>query len=251
MLAAPASLACKEMHFTHASNDRAAVTTGIPCAMVLTAASCSPRGTGLVAPVAREIALRLDPSVGESGPHDLAVRNHIARLAMYHVHRIPHPTLRDDREAPLLGARDTLMITEIRKNERGNFDARQGLGERLESSREINVAIRGKRTSTSRQSGTLNLVAENDPELPSSTAALLATYHLSRKRPRGQCVRAAGLTWKSIEQLSGGRLEGYCIGAADITRTSEAKRSCGCAAARVRRNCRSRIRPSKALNCWA
>ena len=34
----------------------------------------------------------LDTSVGVSGPHDFAVRNSRARLALRRVHRIPHPT---------------------------------------------------------------------------------------------------------------------------------------------------------------
>jgi hypothetical protein len=38
----------KNVHFAHASNDRAAGTPGIPCAMVLTAAPRSPWCAGLV-----------------------------------------------------------------------------------------------------------------------------------------------------------------------------------------------------------
>ena len=57
-------------------------TSGIPRAMVLTAASCSPWCAGLVSH--HRLAdhhPRLDPSVGESGPHDLAVRttSHVRR----------------------------------------------------------------------------------------------------------------------------------------------------------------------------
>src|SRR5262249_29694001 len=65
----------KSVHSAHARNHRAAATTGTPCAMVLTAAPCSPRCTGLVSH--RRLAkrpARLDPSVGGTGPHGLAVR---------------------------------------------------------------------------------------------------------------------------------------------------------------------------------
>jgi hypothetical protein len=80
---APAALRAKKVHFAHASNDRAAETPGIPCAMVLTAASRSPWCTGLVSHHRLPIIIdRLDSSIGESGPHDLAVRDPIARLTM-------------------------------------------------------------------------------------------------------------------------------------------------------------------------
>jgi hypothetical protein len=42
-----------------------------------------------------------DISIGISGPHDFAVRPEIARQAIPFVHRIPRPTFRDGREAPL------------------------------------------------------------------------------------------------------------------------------------------------------
>jgi hypothetical protein len=53
---------------------------------------------GFVATVAlRNVFARLDPSVGESGPHAFAVRDDVfvrahARAAHHHVHRIPFPT---------------------------------------------------------------------------------------------------------------------------------------------------------------
>src|SRR5579871_5506077 len=92
-----------KLHIAHASNDRFSRNTGIPRAMVLTAASCSPRCTGPDSH--RRLALvtpRLDPSVGGSGPHDLAVR--IARARLSRQMRPPHPAAnaRDDREAPLV-----------------------------------------------------------------------------------------------------------------------------------------------------
>src|SRR3954447_2172486 len=60
--------------------------------------------TGSLATVIPEKPLashELDTSVGVSGPHDFAVRNSRTRLVRCRVHRIPHPTFRDDREAPL------------------------------------------------------------------------------------------------------------------------------------------------------
>jgi len=95
-------------HGPPATKKQAAVTTGqpkhsgIPRAMVLAAASYSPRGAGLVSPRHLPVITgKLDPSVGGSGPYDLAVRARAARLATQV--RPPHPALhvRDDAYAPL------------------------------------------------------------------------------------------------------------------------------------------------------
>ena len=83
---------------THASRHRYAEHSGIPCAMVLRLTPRSPRCTGLVSH--RRLAKssrRLDPSVGGTGPHGLAVRKDACRRrasALKHplVHRIPLPT---------------------------------------------------------------------------------------------------------------------------------------------------------------
>jgi len=62
---------------------------------------------GLIASITRRfVACKLDPSVGRSGPHDLAVRADAfvgarARAEPPHVHRIPLPYVRDDRDTPL------------------------------------------------------------------------------------------------------------------------------------------------------
>jgi hypothetical protein len=66
--------------------------SGTPCAMALRLTPCSPRGTGLVSPrrVYRSLSIKLDPSVGGSGPHGLTVRIDITRLRYQCVHRIPH-----------------------------------------------------------------------------------------------------------------------------------------------------------------
>jgi hypothetical protein len=63
----------------------------------------------LIASIAyRFVACKLDTSVGVSGPHDLAVREDafvgaLARAEPPHVHRIPPPYVRDDRDTPLSG----------------------------------------------------------------------------------------------------------------------------------------------------
>jgi len=63
----------------------------------------------LIASIAcRLVTCKLDPSVGRSGPHDLAVRENAfvgarARAEPPHVHRIPLPYVRDDRDTPLSG----------------------------------------------------------------------------------------------------------------------------------------------------
>jgi hypothetical protein len=95
---------------------QAAVTTGsakssgLPCAMVLTVTSCSPRGPGVLAPVIPEklASQELNASVGAPGPHDFTVRVSIVRprdmraLDATRVHRIPHPRfVTIGRNAPL------------------------------------------------------------------------------------------------------------------------------------------------------
>jgi hypothetical protein len=70
------------------------VRPGLPRAMVLTAASCSPRCTGLVSHRRLKIIIdKLDPSVGGTGPHDLAVR-FVRRSSggAKSVHRVPRST---------------------------------------------------------------------------------------------------------------------------------------------------------------
>jgi hypothetical protein len=87
---------------------------GLPCAVVLTAAPRSPRCAGFLATVARATHQRrrkFSISVGMPGPHGLAVRRIVSRLAQKRLtlRRPPHPALnvRDDRETPLLIERGT------------------------------------------------------------------------------------------------------------------------------------------------
>jgi hypothetical protein len=78
----PRALRAKKMHFAHASNDRAAGTTGVPCAMALRRITRSPRCPGFFSH--RRAAIRpaaLDPGIGGSGPHAFAVRPRSARQA--------------------------------------------------------------------------------------------------------------------------------------------------------------------------
>jgi len=63
----------RKVHFAHASNDRAAETTDIPCAMVLTLITRSPRRPGFdCLRRLKVITLRLNPSIGGPGPHAFA-----------------------------------------------------------------------------------------------------------------------------------------------------------------------------------
>ncbi len=97
MLAAPARPACKEMHFAHASNHRAAEQPALPAQWCygLYVVSSVRRAFWPPSPCVRHA--RLDPSVGGSGPHDFAVRFNPFVFAIprpgRNVHRSPPPTL--------------------------------------------------------------------------------------------------------------------------------------------------------------
>jgi hypothetical protein len=52
----------------------------------------------------RKHCRRVDASVEASGPHAFAVREPVVVFRRAYVHRIPCPTFRDDREAPLMRA---------------------------------------------------------------------------------------------------------------------------------------------------
>jgi hypothetical protein len=79
----------------------------IPCAMVLTLLRALPGVHDLLVTVAcRIIICKLSASPGARGPHDLAVRNRIARLTTRSRPSHPASNTRDDREAPLLRERD-------------------------------------------------------------------------------------------------------------------------------------------------
>jgi len=82
--------------------------SGLPCAIGFNGLSaCSPRCTGLCSHrrLANHHLARLDPSVGRSGPHALAVRCNNTRLLK--LHRPSHLVsyVRDDASAPLVSTR--------------------------------------------------------------------------------------------------------------------------------------------------
>src|SRR5262249_7177170 len=89
--------------------------------MVLTLITCSPRRTGLSGRRHSRIARELDSSVGESGPHAFASAPAAARLAAPSRPSHPAPNVRDDREAPLLRARDGTYRHIFGKKEREKF----------------------------------------------------------------------------------------------------------------------------------
>jgi hypothetical protein len=68
-------LVCKNNR-THTSSQVRPKRSGTPCAMALRLTPCSPRGSGLFSPrrLPDSSSAKLDPSVGGSGPHGLAVR---------------------------------------------------------------------------------------------------------------------------------------------------------------------------------
>jgi hypothetical protein len=86
----------------------------------------SPRRPGLLAAVVCEIvSRRLDPSVGGSGPHALAVRQlHRSSGNTARVHRIP-PRVRDDAYAPPVEAGCAEKCHDFPKNGRDLFFARR------------------------------------------------------------------------------------------------------------------------------
>src|ERR1700754_1981000 len=86
-------------------------TTGIPCAMVLTAASCSPRSAGLDSLHRPGIITRdLIPASGDQDhttwPSARMLSPARERAEPPHVHRTPPPYVRDDRDTPLQWRRD-------------------------------------------------------------------------------------------------------------------------------------------------
>jgi hypothetical protein len=67
----------------------------------VTAYTRSPRGAGLIAPVASPfITAKLDTGVGVPGPHDFAVRIGVLRRRTPMRPSLPAPNTRDDPERP-------------------------------------------------------------------------------------------------------------------------------------------------------
>jgi hypothetical protein len=98
----------KEVH--ERSHHRSAATIGIPCANGFTAFFELSPGIGFLAPVigaTPKHRRQLDLGIERSGPHDFTVRSGTFVQRTASVHRIPRPTLSDDRETPLHpGAQD-------------------------------------------------------------------------------------------------------------------------------------------------
>jgi hypothetical protein len=119
----------KSVHICARKQHRFSRTTGIPRAMVLTAAPRSPRCTGLFSH--RRLAkrpARLDPSVGGTGPHGLTVR---ARAFVLHKPRPSHPASRPatiGHHVPRVeaGRSGYSIVSDFRKVVRGAADWRDG-----------------------------------------------------------------------------------------------------------------------------
>jgi len=120
----------KSVHSAHASNDRAAGTTGTPCAMGLRLIARSPRSAGLDS--LRRLRARhprLDASIGAPGPHAFAVRNRRARLTRRSGHRIPHPTSVTIAIRPSCGCGTGRRIGVICVSGKANYFGREGLAD--------------------------------------------------------------------------------------------------------------------------
>jgi hypothetical protein len=107
----------KKLRFAHASNDRAAGTTGVPCAMVYGLWRALPGVRAFLVTVAREISAcrpawadianlaDLIPASGDQDHTLLPSASPRLVCAQRRVHRSPHPTLMTSG-APLLWMRD-------------------------------------------------------------------------------------------------------------------------------------------------
>jgi hypothetical protein len=113
--------------------------SGLPCAMVLTAYSVLSPVTGLFCHRRLQVISRkLDTSVGVPGPHDLAVRAGVARLATPPASIASRPAFRDDREPPLLSRRDVRKVPQfLIFGKRNIFSVGTDNPDQLESAQEI------------------------------------------------------------------------------------------------------------------
>jgi hypothetical protein len=103
---APAALRAKIKSTQVSHHGRAGITRHSRTRMVLTVSFALSPETGLIVSVASGSSHQFDISIGMSGPHDFAVR--LARVRLCAPKRPPHPApnVRDDRETPLVRARD-------------------------------------------------------------------------------------------------------------------------------------------------
>jgi hypothetical protein len=101
------SLACENKKTHESVTTGTPQSTGIPRAMVLTASFVLSSATGLSCHRRSRITIRkLDISVGMSGPHDFSVREQGHSSRDLPRPPRPLPNVHDDRETPLLRARD-------------------------------------------------------------------------------------------------------------------------------------------------
>ena len=116
---APAASRANEMkHTSVVTTGSAGTIPAFPARLVLTAYSELFPVSGLVCHRRRrDTSRQLSASVAAPGPHGFAVRLWRFRPVKHHltpgVHRIPRPTFCDDRETPLLWARDTVLVALI------------------------------------------------------------------------------------------------------------------------------------------
>jgi hypothetical protein len=114
---------------TSFSHHRYAKHSGIPCAMVLTVASRSPRRPGFVVSVARGGIRKLSASLGAPGPHDFAVRNHRRTSRDATASTASRLAFPDVRETPLSLSRDGRKVAQFLKKRKKILAAHSGYSE--------------------------------------------------------------------------------------------------------------------------
>jgi len=143
---APAASRAKDKKHTSVVTTGSPVSSGLPCAMVLTVSSALSPVTGLSCH--RRLAncfARLDASVGASGPHGFAVRVSAARRATPPASTASHLNVRDDAYAPH-ARRDVRIDNAVSTKSRSEIFFAKGLdrnwtetGRRLDSPGDLPV----------------------------------------------------------------------------------------------------------------
>jgi hypothetical protein len=145
----------------------------------------------------------LDSSVGESGPHDFAVRLQRARLARQGVHRIPRPYTRDDRVAPLLWARDGAHHTPDFSFWKSEIYLSQGIDTISENPTDGQIScVRASFAVPTSRPPQNWLNSRLDSELPASGKSL--TRPATRRRPRTSAYP------QGLRRLSNRRIRNRC-----------------------------------------
>jgi hypothetical protein len=128
---------------------------------------------------------QLDTSVEVSGPHDFTVRNNTIRLMALQHPSHPAPNVRDDREAPLLWARDDNCSIAVSTKSKTEFFSRRRLDKTGKS-----VPPRHSRANES--------PAERDP-MPDGVlreAIPLALWHGTTEKFASVALRLALTRWR-------------------------------------------------------